>query len=956
MTPLHYIIVVTTDIRKGNDMRIRKTTVLIMLIATIIWLSPASVSEAVNIQLPEKIYEMVNETPISPGVTHENYQRFTTNGWWNINVLRVDLTDRYTSLGSLFNPSGLSSRDSIGGMVEKKNAIAGINGDFYNFQPIPNSLGALVDNGRILSSPNHLPVFYLEDQRAMVDYFTTRITLTNWRSGYQLPITTINKVSTNFDTIMMFNSHWGTKSIGNRFHQDLTEFLVINDIVVDKRTGGAAFDIPTDESSFVISSRSSWVNDFQPGDRIQLDISITPDLKRLQFAIGAGGIILKDGQATNTDVVVSGNHPRTGIGINKDGKEVILVTIDGRDSSFKGVSQEMFGAILRDLGAWNGVNLDGGGSTTMVVKPNGEAKATVLNKPSEGTQRLVVNGVGVFSSAPIGKAYRVEITSQKSSIFIGESTALNVKVYDQYHNLIASNPSDVRWRVSGADGRVNNGSFYAENSGNAVLTATYQGVSGEVEVKVLSSIVEISTSVDSFNVAAGGSRNIGKLVGIDKSGYSGELSYSNVSISVSGNIGEYKDGVFYAARNTGTGALVLKSGDAVKTIKISVGSQSMAVTSFEDIINYRFSGYPATVLGSAVPSIEAVEGKSSIELIYDLSKGEGTRAAYVDFLNTASGIALPGSPVRLGLMVYGDSSGTWLRGTIIDSAGKSHVIDFSKAIDFTGWRQLEAAVPDGVTYPVSLQRVYVAEVNEQRFPVGRILIDSLTVQTPTPFDDVTEIESTKVQDPLERIIQGGYRLVVYSEPSITGNTLFSKIVSTSRLTGLIQKLNGANIGVQLGNMSPGFKSAISHSRALSGGAVYGIHKDGELTVITLQANSEGIRAQDSSQWTRLIKEFNSGEKNLVLVLNRTVSGFSDTMEASLLHALLVEASESGRNVFVVQSGSRNISQLRDGVRYIELTGTKASTPYELSGYSYFELVIDGRNSGYQITSPFKLSK
>lgn len=948
--------VITTDIRKGNDMKIRKTTVLIMLIAAIIWLSPASLSEAANIQLPEKIYETVNKTPVSPGVVHENYQRFTASGWWNINVLRVDLTDKYTSVGSLFNPSGLSSRDSIGGMVEKKNAIAGINGDFYNFQPIPNSLGALVDNGRILSSPNHLPVFYLEDDEAFVDYFTTKITLTNWRSGYQLPVTTINKVSTNFDTIMMFNSNWGTKSIGNRFHQDLTEFLVVNDIVVDKRTGGAAFDIPADENAFVIASRSSWVNDFQPGDRVQLDISITPDLRNLQFAIGAGGIILKDGQATNTDVVVSGNHPRTGIGISKDSEEIILVTIDGRDSSFKGVSQEMFGAILKDMGAWNGVNLDGGGSTTMVVKPSGEAKATVVNKPSEGTQRLVVNGVGVFSSAPVGKADRLEISSVKSSVFIGESSALTVKIYDQYHNLIATNPSDIRWRVSGDVGRVNNGSFFAESSGIAKLTATYQGVTGEVEIRVLSSVVEISTTVDSFNVAAGGSRNLGKLIGIDKSGYSGELSYSNVSVSVKGNIGEFKDGVFYAARNVGAGSLILKSGDAVKTIKVSVGSQSMEVASFEEGINYRFSGYPAAVLGSAVPSTDAVDGKSSIELIYDFSKGEGTRAAYVDFLNTAKGIALPGSPVRIGLMVNGDSSGTWLRGTLLDSAGKSHVIDFSKAIDHKGWKQLEASVPDGVTYPVSLQRVYVAEVNEQKLTVGRILIDALTVHTPTPFDDSVEIISTKVQDPLEKTIQGGYRLAVYSEPSIVGNTLFSKIVSSSRLTGLIQRLNGANVGVQLGNMSQGFKSSISHNRVLSGGAVYGIHKEGELTVITLQASSEGIRAQDSSQWTRLMKEFNSGERNLILVINRSVTSFSDTMEASLLHKLLVEASESGRNVFVVQSGSKNISQLRDGVRYIELTGTKASTPYELSGYSYFELSIDGRNSNYQVVSPFKLSK
>jgi hypothetical protein len=105
---------------------------------------------------------------------------------------------------------------------------------------------------------------------------------------------------------------------------------------------------------------------------------------------------------------------------------------------------------------------------------------------------------------------------------------------------------------------------------------------------------------------------------------------------------------------------------------------------------------------------------------------------------------------------------------------------------------------------------------------------------------------------------------------------------------------------------------------------------------------------------RLIKDINAEDKNLVLVVNRTISSFSDSMEASLLHNLLVEAAESGKNVYVVQSGSKNTSQLRDGVRYIELTGTKASTPYELSGYSYFELAIDGKNSGFQLVKPFGL--
>jgi exopolysaccharide biosynthesis protein len=948
-------VTVILNIRKEYDMKKRKTSFLILLLAAIIWLSPASITEAANIQLPEKIYERVTETPVSPGAVHENLQRFTSSGWWNINVLRVDLTDRFTSVGSLFNPSGLSSRDSVGGMIEKKSAVAGINGDFYNFQPIPTSLGALIDNGKILSSPNHLPVFYLENQEAYIDYFTTKIVLTNWRTGYQMPVTTINKVSTNFDTIMLLNSDWGTKSIGNKFHANLTEFLVMNGIIVDKRTGGAAFDIPQDNSSYIIASRSSWLNDFQMGDTVQLDVSIFPDFQRLQFAIGAGSIILKDGQVVNTNLNVAGNHPRTGIGISKDKTEVILVTIDGRDSSFKGISQEMLGALLRDLGAWNGVNMDGGGSTTMAIKPNGETKSTVVNKPSEGSQRLVVNGVGVFSSAPSGKAERIEITADKPSIFSGESLGLTMKVYDEYHNLAATNPSDVRWSVSGAEGRVNGGRFIAEGSGVAEVKATYQGVSGTIEIRVLSPVEEIVTPTDRFNVAVGGSRSIGKLIGVDKTGFSGELSYSNVSIIVSGKIGEVRDGVFYASRNVGSGAIIIKSGNAMKTILVSVGSQIMPVNSFEDASKYSFSGYPTAVTGSASPSTEAKDGNSSIELNYNFSLGDGTRAAYINFNNSADGILLPGSPARIGLWVFGDGSGTWLRGTLVDAVGKSHVVDFSKAIDFTGWKQLEAVVPDGVTYPASLQRIYVAEVNDQRFPIGRILIDGLLAHTPTPYDAGAGAVDTRVVDPLDKAPISGTRIAIYTEPSISGNTLFSRVVTSDRLVGLTERLKGTRLGVQIGNMSPIFKSKVSHGSTLSGGTAYGSFREGEIAVITLQANSDGIRGQDSSQWPKLLKDLKDGrEKNLVLVLNRKVSNFTDTMESALLHELLVEAADNGRNVFLVQSGSSNTVHLRDGVRYVEITGTKASTPSELSAFAYFEISMDGSSISYQLVKPFGL--
>lgn len=53
--------------------------------------------------------------------------------------------------------------------------------------------------------------------------------------------------------------------------------------------------------------------------------------------------------------------------------------------------------LLRSYGARDAVNLDGGGSTTVTVEGRGQ-RVTVRNVPSDGTERAVANGVGVFTA------------------------------------------------------------------------------------------------------------------------------------------------------------------------------------------------------------------------------------------------------------------------------------------------------------------------------------------------------------------------------------------------------------------------------------------------------------------------------------------------------------------------------------------------------------------------------
>jgi hypothetical protein len=89
-------------------------------------------------------------------------------------------------------------------------------------------------------------------------------------------------------------------------------------------------------------------------------------------------------------------EPRTAVGVSQDGRTVYLVTVDGRRSTSHGGTLREMAELLIELGAWRGINLDGGGSTTMYVA----AEGGVVNRPSRGWEREVVNHIGVIAPAP----------------------------------------------------------------------------------------------------------------------------------------------------------------------------------------------------------------------------------------------------------------------------------------------------------------------------------------------------------------------------------------------------------------------------------------------------------------------------------------------------------------------------------------------------------------------------
>lgn len=118
---------------------------------------------------------------------------------------------------------------------------------------------------------------------------------------------------------------------------------------------------------------------------------------QIQEAVGGRVTLVSDGilQAQTSDVL----EPRTAIGVSQDGNKVYMLVVDGRRFHYSnGMSYEELGKCLKALGAYDAINLDGGGSSTYFQRNTTDFSADrfrLRNWPSDngGAERAVANGL-----------------------------------------------------------------------------------------------------------------------------------------------------------------------------------------------------------------------------------------------------------------------------------------------------------------------------------------------------------------------------------------------------------------------------------------------------------------------------------------------------------------------------------------------------------------------------------
>lgn len=956
------------------DNKRRIVSYFIAFLLSLILLYATASGEAASI-----IYENRTKQIITQGVTCENVIRFTSNGWLNINILSVDLTSKYIKVDTITNPDSIGKLASTGKLATKAGAAAAVNASF--FTPMGGGfgypVGPIMQSGQIISASSEfnkygdtMASFSLTKLNGiMLDYWKTDISLIA-PNGTTIPAARYNKIDgSRFTDITIIDKKLRQTSIGVSAEQpDMVEMVVVGGNVAQILVSQPAVAIP--DNGYVIVTRSAGgkllMDNFKVGDKVEMNIATNPDWNKINMSVTGGSILVREGKipdAFSYDTpYISKNHPRTIIASTKDGKKLLLVTIDGRQESSIGMTQEETARFMLETGAYNALNLDGGGSATMVARELGKPSLSVMNNPSDGISRGVSTAIGVFSIAPPSALSGLVIDTEDSNIFVNTSRSFSIKGYDKYFNPVAVKPENIKWSVKGVKGAFTGNVFKPASFGEGRIIAKSGTITASYPISVLSAPVRLVLSNSTIKLPVNQTKTF-TVRGINKNGYSAIINPADIKWAVKGKIGAFKGTVFTAIAK-GTGYIDASAGTAHAYCSVSVAADTTTARDKFEAPNGSFAGYPDTVKGSYEISTEQKQsGKSSGKLTYDFTETEGTRAAYMVLAN--DGLLLEPGVSKIGLSVYNDhENSNWLRAEITEANGQKQLLDIEKNLAWTGWKHAEVSL-ENIQTPARLTRLYLVQIN----PVaesGAVYLDDLTVtnsgypaidQAKIPKDTVPQDDANKAVS-FTKATSDSFRFGVLGQSREPGNALEKKLV-----TGFAEKITRyLDAAVITGTGShESVTKLIRKKKVISLNTVdlentkevdykYSFTDYKNSRFFKMDLRNKSLRLSDSLQWQQFQKDLDSFKgSNAFVIMENSPERFSDKLEMNLFKQTLTKCKQrSGKNVWVFYKGEKNESYLERGIRYISAAGYEVPglAPGNTGSASYLLVTVKGKTVTY----------
>ena len=369
-------------------------------------------------------YDSVASEQVASGVLH---RRLVANhGPFTIHVVEIDLRRRDVVVAAMHAFDSLRGRERTSTMVARRaNAgvpvLAAINADFFDLKTGENENNQVV-GGEVLKavpltdSPfDSLHTIHSQfgmtcDGHPVIERFAfAGAVLTPPPARAVLPLDAVN-FRPRGDAMVLYTADYGTTPNDSAARQTAEipfrvavrqgDTLSLQAMAAAQTGGGLT--IARDHAVLSGSGAAADVvrrlaGSVASGTPLRVVLAFAPRRGRLCALVGGWPRLVVDGRSIADSVDrLEGTfprfsvtrHPRTGVGFSRDSTKLYLITVDGRSESSSGMSLAELASLMQSLGVAQGLNLDGGGSTTLVLG------GRVVNHPSDSTgERPVGNAL-----------------------------------------------------------------------------------------------------------------------------------------------------------------------------------------------------------------------------------------------------------------------------------------------------------------------------------------------------------------------------------------------------------------------------------------------------------------------------------------------------------------------------------------------------------------------------------
>ncbi|WP_320784292.1 phosphodiester glycosidase family protein [Streptomyces sp. CRN 30] len=679
------------------------------------------------------------DTPVAPGIVLTTFATYGRTGWTRVHVLNADLRDTDVGVGLLAGRVSATSTPSE--LAAAHGAVAAVNGDFFDITRTNAAIGPEIQDGRVRkgAATATTAVTVGADRVARLADLLIQGTVTV--TGTARPLAALNSPAPPADGLTVYTPLWGP---GPR--TTVTAPGPYTELVVTGGTVTAVHDRLTDtavpEDGLIVVGRGTAAARLaaaRPGDPVTVGFAPRSDAPAApRTALGSGAVLVRDGRAVDFPPS-EGNDagkPRTVIGWPAGGHRLLLVAVDGSADFSAGLTYDATAALLVRLGAAEAFMLDGGGSTGMVARHPGDRAVTVVNTPSDGAERPVPNGVGLFGPTGSGTLRGLDVRPAADRVVPGLTLDVTAAGHDETWSPATTDGHRIDWAARPRTlGRTADGVFRAGRPGTGTLTARAGAAHGEHPLRVVGPLHRLAFTEPVLTVEPGATA-LTTLTGYDTDGFDAPVAGRDATLDHDKavvDVGVTADGhlaVTGVAASGGESTVLTATVDGVTArLTVTVGLADVPLTEFEPDETWTALATRATATAQAVTAPDrpgAAPDNHALRLTYDFTGRTSTSAAYAV---AGTPITLPAGTRRLALWVKGDGRGHWLRAMLRSRSTTNVPFTFTTAVDWTGWRRVVGDVPAGFSGPVTLLRLYLVETSQTNKNAGAVEFDALVAQT-----------------------------------------------------------------------------------------------------------------------------------------------------------------------------------------------------------------------------------